>query len=1195
MKQPVGVLLFVFLLLLTSLISSSQAYVAEQSQNPVNESFTQPGQLQSSDKEENLTKEDKKATVNLTCILLLEGEEVLEEKQLEVEGTGINLEEFIAESQAFASHDTLKIGGVRYLGFRNKEGELVEEMGEISLDALEEKEGEFLLTLEFEAKKEEFAQETENEEELMHLFVSGHQAPYQMELAPSLASTGMNSGAGPGPAGSRNVSVVPINPSGSWAFLHVWDKTKDPMTGVTSTFAYFRLDDNSIGFCMHPGLKAPQGDLPVDIFTNSAFRSFAEKVATLAISSGGIPGYSFEENFVFAQMYIWKKIPFSGGSQNRYEVDFRYQHSPFVQHKETTQRYLAWKSQIDSKISSLGQISFDGQSLEMELGKEYRIEDKNKQLKHYNVIGKQEGLEVKKEGNTLILKANKPLEKKLEFWQARGDYPLPEITFVLRGHNNSYQDLAVFRDPFVARLDVKASMAPAKVKIIKKDEAGNRIPGALFEISETKDFSVILQELTTGSDGGALSKDYALDKYPKLYLREKSVPEPYIRSLEIREISLKAGATREEVFVNAIKKVSLSKSDFATGKALAGAVIEVTDPWGKKKEYTTDSRGRVEIVGLSAGSYNFREIVSPRGYILKGESFTFTLDREGQLSGVTKFTNKATKLKIFKSDDKGNPIKEAGFEVYFYSDEEGVGEKVLADYNGHYGAYIANSTGGESIFYSDDGGCLEIDYLAQGQYLVREVKAAPGFKLGIDDSGVEKIVSICERGLASTEQLHFINFPTEVLLRKTDLLSNKGVEGATIEVWDEGGTSRSFVTDENGLVKIKGLKAGIYQFKEILAPRGYILNQESFSFTIDETGRVSGVREFSNEPTHLSLIKKDKSSGKPLAGAGFEVYFLGGDRDGQLVRAIYDKELGRYLVSDQGESMLISNEKGEIILDYLPQGEYFVIEKKAVAGYKLPKEALENRKVIVIDENSNQSAQAVFFLNEPTEVILRKKDMLTGEVLMGAEIELTHEGKKSTYISDEKGQIKLIGLKAGSYTFKEKKQPPGYILEKETFAFFLDEDGDSSGVKEFVNEPSRLILEKVDELDRAMEGVEFELVNSEGKTIEADYNKKTEIYTVKEGGETKSFITGKEGKICIDYLPQGEYTLRELRTRQGYCPIKDLKFILENHGINSPLVIKIVNKKELPKTGQRNHWPLLFILNSLILFGLFIQRKAMIK
>lgn len=1194
MKQPVGVLLLVFLLLLTNLTSSSEAYVGEQSQNPVNESLNQPEQLQGSDKEENLTKEDKKVTVNLTYILLLEGEKIIEEKQLEVEGTGINLEEFIHESQAFASHDALKNSGVRYLGFRNKEGELVEETGEICLDVLEEKKGQFILILEYEVKKEESPQETEKKEEMKHLFVPGHQALYQMELAPSSARTGMNSGASLRAAGSRNVSVIPINPSGSWAFLHVWDKTKDPITGVTSTFAYFRLDDNSIGFCMHPGLKAPQGDLPVDIFANSAFRSFAEKVATLAISSGGIPGYSFEENFVFAQMYIWKKIPFSGGSQNRYEVDFRYQHSPFEQHKETTQRYLTWKSQIDSKINSLGQISFDGQSLEMELGKEYRIEDKNKQLKNFNIISNQEGLEVKKEGNTLILKANKPLEKKLEFWQARGDYPLPEITFVLRGLDNSYQDLAVFRDPFVARLDVKASMAPGKVKIIKKDEAGNRIPGAVFEISEVKDFSVILQELTTGSDGGALSKDYALDKYPKLYLREKSVPEPYIRSLEIREINLKAGMTREEVFVNAIKKVSLSKSDFATGKALAGAVIELTDPLGKKKEYTTDSRGRVEIVGLSTGSYSFREIVSPQGYILNKESFTFAVDKDGQLSGITKFSNKPTKLKILKSDNNDNPIKDAGFEVYFYKDE-GIGEQVLADYNGHYGAYTANSAGGESIFYSDDRGCVEIDYLARGQYLVKEVKAAPGFKLGIDGSGVEKIVSICEKGLTSREQLHFINFPTEVVLRKTDLLSNKGVAGATIEVRGEDGVSKSFVTDENGLVKIRGLKAGIYQFKEMMAPRGYVLGQESFTFTIDEAGVVSGVREFSNEPTHLSIIKKDKTSGKPLAGAGFEVYFLGGDRDGQLVRAIYDKELSRYIASEQGETMLISDEKGEIILDYLPQGEYFVIEKKAVAGYKLPKEALENRKNIVIDDNSNQSAQAVLFLNEPTEVILRKKDMLTGEVLMGAEIELIHEGKKTKYISDEKGQIKLIGLKAGTYTFKEKKQPSGYILEKETFVFFLDEGGDSSGVKEFVNEPTRLILEKVDELGRVMEDVEFELVNSEGKTIEADYNKKTEIYTMREEGEIKSFITGKEGKICIDYLPEGEYSLRELRTRQGYCPIKDMKFLLENHGVNSPLVIKIVNKKELPKTGQRNNRPLLFIVNCLILFGLFIQRKAMIK
>ncbi|NLY37505.1 MAG: hypothetical protein GX046_09790 [Tissierellia bacterium] len=1247
MKRRMTAFFLIFLLLVTNLVSWAELPSPKEIKalgwdyTTMDEKLKENGFGQSSAKEEN------KWTLNLLRILIWDEERIFEKEVLEMQTQQIQLKELIGEEDAFKGLNNFPGGPVQYLGYRSKKGDLEKKLGEINVEDLVNKDGIYQLVLEYELKQEEefeeellreiheslgreikeersedelaktqeledeaieelsegiveaFEESSEdeekqyeprkNEDELKHIDVFGEQALYQIVIpGGGLSLAALSAG------GSKNVKVIPIDPSGSWAFFHVWDKTKDPVTGVTSTFAYFELDDGSIGFCLHPGLSSPHGNLPVDIFSNSTFRDFAEKVATLAISSGGLPGYSFEENFVFAQMYIWKNIPFSSGPGSRYALDFRYQHSPFEQNTETTSRYLGWKEEIDRKINSLGQISFDGDSLELEVGKEYKIIDKNSQLFSFNIKGVPEGLAARKEGNTLILKATKPLETRIEFWQARGDYPLPEMTFVLKGPNNTYQDLGVFKDPFVASLNVKARQGLGKLKIIKKDEGDKLLPGAVFEISGSSDFKEVLEELITAEDGAIESKEYPVDRYPKLYIREKSVPEPYIRSKEIMEVTLEAGATIERVYTNAIKKVRLSKTDFVTGNPVPGAVIELTDALGNKTEYTTDSQGRVDIIGLKSGTYIFREILSPQGYILNPESFTFSIDEEGSVSGIREFVNEPTRLRIIKTDNKDLPLSGAGFEVYFSGGEKD-GKKLLANYDELKGRYCANAQGSETVLYSDEKGEVFLDYLPQGSFIVREVKAPLGFKLGTEGYGVEKSFAVDEEGLPSTDALHFVNAPTEVVLTKKDIVTGQAVAGATIELTDEEGSTKSYSSDGEGLVRIVGLKPGNYQFKEILAPRGYVLNKNSFRFTIDQGGSVSGVTEFTNEPTRLHLIKKDKNTGKPLAGAGFEVYFVEGDSAGEVVKAIYDKENNRYVASKQGESLLISDDKGQVFLDYLPQGQYRVIEKKAAAGYSLAKDPSEKEKKLIIDDLSNGQGEALVFFNEPTEVILTKKDMLTGKPLAGAEIEIIYGGKAKRYTTDEKGQIKLVGLNTGSYTFKEKKQPSGYILEKESFVFFLDEKGDLSGVKEFTNEPTRLIIQKNDEKNKAMEGVEFELIDSQGKAVRADYDKKSGVYQVGASGGVKSFITGDKGRITIDYLPQGQYLLKELRAPQGYNPIGDKKILIKDHGVTSPLVLDIVNKRELPKTGhQINHF-FLIMTAIFILLGYITQKRSPIK
>lgn len=139
-------------------------------------------------------------------------------------------------------------------------------------------------------------------------------------------------------------------------------------------------------------------------------------------------------------------------------------------------------------------------------------------------------------------------------------------------------------------------------------------------------------------------------------------------------------------------------------------------------------------------------------------------------------------------------------------------------------------------------------------------------------------------------------------------------------------------------------------------------------------------------------------------------------------------------------------------------------------------------------------------------------------------------------ISDENGLISIKELEPGEYELHEVSAPEGYrLIEGSAKSFKIEKDGSTlikdksgeyipydSGVgseeKKIINLKSgteKFSLTKKDESDKALEGVEFELRNSNGDIV-----------------AKKS--TDKDGKITFDKLPYGKYWLKETKTLDGY-------------------------------------------------------------
>ena len=110
---------------------------------------------------------------------------------------------------------------------------------------------------------------------------------------------------------------------------------------------------------------------------------------------------------------------------------------------------------------------------------------------------------------------------------------------------------------------------------------------------------------------------------------------------------------------------------------------------------------------------------------------------------------------------------------------------------------------------------------------------------------------------------------TRITLTKTDITGEKTIPGCVIEVKNsDGEVIYRAATGENGHIPDIPITPGTYTFREILAPEGYALNEAVMTFTVDESGNITGDTTIRDDYTRFSLLKHDESE-QPLAGVEF--------------------------------------------------------------------------------------------------------------------------------------------------------------------------------------------------------------------------------------------------------------------------------------------------------------------------------------
>ncbi|MDO5649619.1 MAG: SpaA isopeptide-forming pilin-related protein [Gallicola sp.] len=377
-----------------------------------------------------------------------------------------------------------------------------------------------------------------------------------------------------------------------------------------------------------------------------------------------------------------------------------------------------------------------------------------------------------------------------------------------------------------------------------------------------------------------------------------------------------------------------------------------------------------------------------------------------------------------------------------------------------------------------------------------------------------------------------ISSPTQVLpvkntLKATDVTINKtGAGGAPLAdagftLTGTNGTTGTFVfdnTNTQGTTSLAGVPYGTYTLSETRVPAGYLKLADQ-TITLSTTTRTLNL---SNTPAPRGnlTIHKTGDGGSPLAGAGFT---LTGIKDTN----------GTY-------TSTTSDSNGVATFVNVPYGTYTLTESTVPEGYG----QAPNQTITI-----NAAGLSISVSNTlvPKGSLIIQKTGVGGAPLAGAGFTL--EGNGKTYTSNTTGSTgiaTITGIDYGTYTLRESTVPGGYAISPDR-QVTINSSTQTIQVSNYLpgafTESMTLINEDVDNPNIKLAGGVFEITGPGVK------------YTVQ---------TDSTGRVLLNNLPQGSYTVTQIKAPDGYSLMpNDLTFTL--NGV--PGEVHAQNKK-LPESTR---------------------------
>ena len=491
------------------------------------------------------------------------------------------------------------------------------------------------------------------------------------------------------------------------------------------------------------------------------------------------------------------------------------------------------------------------------------------------------------------------------------------------------------------------------------------LEGAVYEITAAEDIYTldgtlraskgeVVDTVTTGADGTAVSKELYLGKYE---VKEITAPFGMVLNEEIHAVELVyAGQNvavtetaasfyneRQRVEIDLIKRLM---TDEAYGIGKNGEIFDVTFGLYAEKELTAvdgtviPADGLIEIISLDGngsgkvktdlpiGSYYVKELATNSAYILNVQKYPVTFEYAGQETATVHITangGEAIENDIIygsvsgkKSDEDGNALGGAVIGIFKTGTEKFTTENAI-----------------QTTVTAADGS-FSFEKVPYGTWVIREIESPTSFVLSEEEitGTIGAVDEVVEIELVN----YFIKGNIELTKVDKDYPDNK-LTGAEFEVYtdtngdgklDSGDKLLGTMTElDGGVYQMKELRYGKYLVREKTAPTGFELDENVYSVSIEENGKTYIVENeagvgFVNAAQKGSLkIVKTSSDGKV---EGFSFRVTGADGYDQTFK---------------------TDKNGEIYIEGLRIGEYTVSEvsDSVSAGYILPADKQATVKV----------------------------------------------------------------------------------------------------------------------------------------------------------------------------------------------------------------------------------------------------------
>lgn len=697
--------------------------------------------------------------------------------------------------------------------------------------------------------------------------------------------------------------------------------------------------------------------------------------------------------------------------------------------------------------------SLSGLPSEMIIGNSITVNDSNGVLSsNYNVADVTNG-SVTKNGNSLTIKATTVGTMSFKLQNLGNRYGEPVRLYYATDSQNVVRRGNL--DPININFNIK--VFGGKVTVDKTDydtftnepQGEATLEGAVYGVY--KEDGTKVATITT-DDKGKVTSDY-LPSLGRFYLLEEKASKGY----QLDKNKYYFDITTDNLYPEVQVFEKVINRDFDFTKVYASDQTGIMTPevgiqfgiYNNKGEevrkLTTDSQGNIKF-NLPYGTYTVKQLTSTAGHE-KAEDFKIEVKEVGTVVKKTIANAEITaKLRVVKIDAETKEViarSNIKFKIFDVSKNEYVCQTITYPTKTTYCEWETDENGEFTTAYPLNSGTYrleEVDQVVDG-YLWNKIS----HEFTIDENSNLRTDS--EYGIIFDTEFENQPVKGEVNIKKTGevaVLTEDGfefktdsLEGVKFDlyaaediVWNgktvitKGTKVAEEVTDADGNITFDKLILGKYYIQEIETLDNYVLDENKYEFELKYKDQYTPVIVYSKailnilKTGKLEFTKTDFSESKTLPNTLIEIY----TENDELVFS------GR------------TDSQGKIVINRLPQGKYYIIEKEAPEGYKLneekmPFEVKENGEVIKATMKDEDITGTLEFT---------KVDFSTDEPLPNTLIEIYNADTDELVFSgrtDENGKIVIDKIKYGKYYILEKEAPEGYQLNTEKMYFEITEDG----------------------------------------------------------------------------------------------------------------------------------------------------------